>query len=505
MAFVISSDSEYKKTEVAAWEQEIKECPHTKNLVQNLGAYNPKTPKCNSCDLTENLWLCLTTGHVGCGRRNYDGSGGNGHAKEYFEANGHPVCVKSGTISPEGNASVFCYACDEDVKVPDLPEKLAALGIDIQSSVKTEKTMVEINLERNLTLSLSKAFEQGMQLELTSGPGKTGLENIGNSCYLNSVVQCLFNIQEVSDRYFKEGQNFLGKTHRTLSSCLVSQTCKLAHGIMSGKFGEIKEEEIVVPTTGEKTTNQIQDGIKPYMFRKLVGKGHLEFQTNRQQDAMEYLIHLLNTLGKQENNFGLSETSELFKFTQESRYFPAGEQNKVKISEIQAKYINLQVPKPEGLAGWTQATEVEDMEYKADFKDCLQLYTQEKAVGLSKQSRGLKTFPKYLIVQVENFVLNGWTPIKLHCDLQMDYDNIDLSGLKLHDLPAEIIQEKEDEPSLPPVDDILLMEIMSMGYSENRARRALMESGNDLENALNWIFSCMDDDSLDGPIVQVKK
>jgi len=79
------------------------------------------------------------------------------------------------------------------------------------------------------------------------------------------------------------------------------------------------------------------------------------------------------------------------------------------------------------------------MEYKADFKDCLQLYTQEKAVGLSKQSRGLKTFPKYLIVQVENFVLNGWTPIKLHCDLQMDYDNIDLSGLKLHNLPAEII------------------------------------------------------------------
>lgn len=131
IAFVISTDSEYKKTEVAAWEQEIKECPHTKNLVQNLGAFNPKTPKCNSCDLTENLWLCLRTGHVGCGRRNYDGTGGNGHAKEFFEANGHPVCVKSGTISPEGNASVFCYICDEDVKVPDLPEKLAALGIDI--------------------------------------------------------------------------------------------------------------------------------------------------------------------------------------------------------------------------------------------------------------------------------------------------------------------------------------------------------------------------------------
>lgn len=109
------------------------------------------------------------------------------------------------------------------------------------------------------------------------------------------------------------------------------------------------------------------------------------------------------------------------------------------MNEIQAKYINLQVPKPEGLAGWTQATEVEDMEYTADFNDCLKLYTQEKTVGSSRQARGLKTFPKYLIIQVENFVLNGWTPIKLHCDLQFDYDNVDLSGLKLQELSSDII------------------------------------------------------------------
>lgn len=41
--------------------------------------------KCNSCDLSNNLWLCLTCGSLGCGRKNYDGSGGNGHGMEHFE------------------------------------------------------------------------------------------------------------------------------------------------------------------------------------------------------------------------------------------------------------------------------------------------------------------------------------------------------------------------------------------------------------------------------------
>jgi len=35
---------------------------------------------CKSCDLSTNLWLCLTCGALGCGRKQPDGSGGNGHA-----------------------------------------------------------------------------------------------------------------------------------------------------------------------------------------------------------------------------------------------------------------------------------------------------------------------------------------------------------------------------------------------------------------------------------------
>lgn len=49
------------------------------------------------------------------------------------------------------------------------------------------------------------------------------------------------------------------------------------------------------------------------------------------------------------------------------------------------------------------------------------------------------------------------------------------------------------------------MQLISMGFSENRCKRALMETGNNVENALNTIMSTLDDLSLDAPIQPKKK
>ena len=107
------------------------------------------------------MWLNLSDGHIGCGRKNYDGSGGNGHALEHYKATGLGVNVKLGTITPEGGGSINCYCCDDDVSDPELPAHLAALGIDIKGTNKTEKTITELNLEANLALTLSKVLEKG--------------------------------------------------------------------------------------------------------------------------------------------------------------------------------------------------------------------------------------------------------------------------------------------------------------------------------------------------------
>ena len=65
--------------------------------------------QCSSCELTANLWLCLTCGLANCGRQQFGGLGGNGHALQHFKETGHGVGVKLGTITPEGTAGTLLH------------------------------------------------------------------------------------------------------------------------------------------------------------------------------------------------------------------------------------------------------------------------------------------------------------------------------------------------------------------------------------------------------------
>ena len=44
------------------------------------------------------------------------------------------------------------------------------------------------------------------------------------------------------------------------------------------------------------------------MFKSLVGKGHAEFASNRQQDAQEYLLHVLSMISRQVVQYFLLKT-----------------------------------------------------------------------------------------------------------------------------------------------------------------------------------------------------
>jgi ubiquitin carboxyl-terminal hydrolase 5/13 len=76
----------------------------------------------------------MTCGHLGCGRKNWDGTGGNNHAVDHFDQTKHPLVCKLGTITPEGTAcklkshhkkiAIYCYACNEDRNDDKLAEHL---------------------------------------------------------------------------------------------------------------------------------------------------------------------------------------------------------------------------------------------------------------------------------------------------------------------------------------------------------------------------------------------
>ena len=60
---------------------------------------------------------------------------------------------------------------------------------------------------------------------------------------------------------------------------------------------------------------QVSEGVSPYMLKSLVGRGHPEFGTSRQQDACEYFLHLLDFIDRRERvEPGPGNPTECFKF-----------------------------------------------------------------------------------------------------------------------------------------------------------------------------------------------
>ena len=106
--------------------------------------------------------------------------------------------VKLGTITPHG-ADVYSYAPDEDCMVidPNLAEHLSFWGIDIMKLEKTSKTMGELEVSLNMSYDWSRIVSQSDQIQKIQGPGFVGLQNIGSSCYMNSILQTILAVPEV--------------------------------------------------------------------------------------------------------------------------------------------------------------------------------------------------------------------------------------------------------------------------------------------------------------------
>lgn len=159
-------------------------------------------------------------------------------------------------------------------------------------------------IEQNLKYDFSLTDDDGNALEPVFGPGLTGLANLGNSCYMASVLQTLFSLQKFQERYFEpEGvPRHAGSCPVSMpADCLECQMRKIADGLLSGRYSHpahssdvnsIQEDSLQHPSP----TPVFQTGVKPTTFKALVGKGHEEFATMRQQDAEEFFTHLITTL-----------------------------------------------------------------------------------------------------------------------------------------------------------------------------------------------------------------
>lgn len=121
---IIKAESAYRLREleslVGTWDGSMLMETKHQNLVQLpfVGKIPTKGWRCQAdggCDKTENLWMNLTDGKILCGRRMFDGSGGNNHAMEHYEKTKYPLAVNLGTITASA-ADVYSYDEDDMVK-----------------------------------------------------------------------------------------------------------------------------------------------------------------------------------------------------------------------------------------------------------------------------------------------------------------------------------------------------------------------------------------------------
>ena len=503
---VLTANTFSRKEEVKAWEQELTSCEHILTLQQdpprkiesqNLG-------HCSKCDLKENLWLCLKCGNLGCGRAQFGGVGGNSHALAHSDETSHGVAVKLGSITPEGTADIYCYSCDEERVDEDLATHLANRGIILSERQKTEKSLTEMQIEQNLRWEFSMTTEDGKELKPLFGPGLTGLKNLGNSCYLASILQSLFDTPSFQKRYFEISHDL--PIVDDPAQDLETQLRKIADGLLSGRYSKPDSDVVASEHNAEVP---YQKGLSPAMFKHLIGRGHEEFSTMRQQDAFELLQHLFKLITRSKHPSGTTDPTKPFRFSLEQR-LQCLSCRKVRYSSIEQDSIFIDVPlqKLPSQGG-------EEPKYKpVPLKNCLDNFTTEEVVELTCPSCGSKdgftkktlfqTFPDVLVVNARKMSVINWVPVKVDVPVIVDDEPFAMDEYLSKGQQPDEEALPEDEPApkqafAPNAQAAAQLE--AMGFPRVRCEKALHVTGNsDANAAMEWLFAHMDDPDIDVPV-----
>ncbi|XP_019848743.1 PREDICTED: ubiquitin carboxyl-terminal hydrolase 32-like isoform X2 [Amphimedon queenslandica] len=152
------------------------------------------------------------------------------------------------------------------------PEELVAAIKEVQAKDSNEKQVVK---------------SQGTKVP----EGATGLSNLGNTCFMNSSLQCISNLQPLTT-YFKE-KDYLLEINK--------QNPLGMKGVMAKRYGELVSDL----WTGHSKS------ITPWRFRYTIAQNAPQFNNFQQQDAQELLSFVLDGLHEDLNRVKVKPYREL--------------------------------------------------------------------------------------------------------------------------------------------------------------------------------------------------
>ncbi|KAI4291358.1 ubiquitin carboxyl-terminal hydrolase 5/13 [Pancytospora philotis] len=414
------------------------DCKHVRSLVPVETEL--VSPRCSECGLTENLWVCLCCGHVGCGRKQV-GKNGNEHALRHYEntkdmpasshaagsehkargtANDAPSSSESGgdckrvkqckadssaqrdphglvayvsSLGGDRAPEVYCYCCDEFVKNPP------------QLKIRYQNASAEAFQQPAAESSDTDAFVRESNAFI-------GIKNAGQTCYISSALQLLGSILKDTDLTIH-----FSLCEESPLDCLCCQFVKVMEALRNAESNGSPSKNPAAPSSSPPVPAALQAASENFLnvegLLNIVYKEMPQYPKGMQQDSADFLQTLLYKLALFEESMLLPPISDSFKFTvQTALQCESCGDSSVNESEDKLLYVNYASTLQDALVG-----------YFAPFQNKCSCGSERTG------STSIQSVSRYLLVCVKKYKYNG-------SELSKITEPIDAAGASITDSGA---------------------------------------------------------------------
>ena len=189
-------------------------------------------------------------------------------------------------INIEMNNIRFWFYCNNNLSKADMNDSLEKCEIENKAIVLIE--------EKSNNGWLSDKKEKGKEETHDESDGNlVGLNNIGNTCFMNSILQIFLNIEQLKDIFIQENDEL---NKKFLSFILNSENKEIndvvnKKGYLVLEFINLLKEKWIY----EKRV------LTPRKFKEICGEYNPIFQTSEQQDAHDFYTFLVDKLHEETN------------------------------------------------------------------------------------------------------------------------------------------------------------------------------------------------------------